>query len=97
MTKKDKFIAWLKRAPKSSHVIRVLAGLYLLYTAYQIFKELGSGQNDLLIVVFAIIFAIVGALILGTSLYALNKYYYAENTAGDDWDKEQTESTESDS
>lgn len=90
MTKKEKFIAWLKRAPRASHIIRVLAGVYLVYTAYQIFNELGSGQNDFLIIAFAVIFVIVGLLIGGSSLYALNKYYYAENKAGDDWDKEDT-------
>lgn len=94
MTKKEKFIEWLKRAPKSSHIIRVLAGLYLLYTAYQIFKELGTGQSDFLIIAFAVIFAIIGALILASSLYALNKYYYAENKAGDNWDKEESETEE---
>ena len=85
---KEKIIASLKRAPKASHTIRVLAGGYLAYTAYQIFNELGSGQNDFLIIAFAVIFVIVGLLIGGSSLYALNKYYYAENKAGDDWDKE---------
>lgn len=88
MTKKEKFIEWLKRAPRASHIIRVLAGFYLVYTAYQIFKEMGTGQNDFLIIVFAVIFAIVGIFIGGSSLYAMNKYYYAENKAGDDWDKE---------
>lgn len=91
MTKKEKFIEWLKRAPRSSHIIRVLAGIYLAYTAYQIFNELGTGQNDFLIIAFAVIFAIVGVLLLVTSMYALNKYYYAENKAGDNWDKEDSE------
>ena len=94
MTKKEKFIDWLKRAPRASHIIRVLAGAYLLYTAYQIFNELGKGQNDFLIILFAVIFVIVGALLLATSMYALNKYYYAENKAGDDWDKEETEESQ---
>ena len=91
MTKKEKFIAWLKRTPRASHIIRVLAGFYLVYTAYQIFKELGKGQNDILIIVCAVAFVIIGAFIGLTSMYAMSKYYYAENTAGDDWDKETEE------
>lgn len=89
MTRKEKFIEWLKRAPRASHIIRVLAGIYLVYTAYQIFSELGKGQNDFLIVSFAVLFVIIGVLLTITSTYALNKYYYAENKAGDDWDKEE--------
>lgn len=94
MTRKEKFIAWLKRAPRASHIIRVLAGFYLVYTAYQIFKELGNGQSDFLIIAFAVIFAIVGIFIGGSSMYAMSKYYYAENKAGDDWDKEDAVETD---
>jgi len=95
---KEKFIASLKRAPKASHTIRVLAGGYLAYTAYQIFKELDKGQNDFLIIVFAIFFAIVGVILAGSSLYALSNYYYAENkTLDNDEEAEVAEDAEKNS
>ena len=85
----------MKKTPKASHTIRVLAGGYLAYTAYQIFKELNKGQNDFLIIVFAIFFAIVGVILAGSSLYALSKYYYAENkTLDNDEDSEEAEPEE---
>ena len=93
MTNKEKFIAYLRRTPKASHTIRVLAGAYLLYTAYQIFSEFNTGQNDFLIITFAVIFTVIGALLLATSLYALSNYYYAENKHyGHDEEDEESDS-----
>lgn len=95
MTNKEKFIAYLRRTPKASHTIRVLAGAYLLYTAYQIFSEFNTGQNDFLIIAFAVIFTVIGALLLATSLYALSNYYYAENKHYGQDEESDSESEES--
>jgi|GEM_PF-660165 len=51
---------------KTSGILRIVAGGYLLYLAYNLFKSVSSGQqgNYTLMIVFSVLFVILGGVIL---------------------------------
>ena len=51
---------------KTSGVLRIVAGGYLLYLAYNLFKSVSSGQpgNYTLMIAFSVLFVILGGVIL---------------------------------
>lgn len=57
-----------QKNPQTSLLLRVLGGGYLLYLAYDLLKTSGG---EIQFVVIAILFGLVGAVLLGTSLYPL--------------------------
>ncbi len=61
---------------KGSAAIYSMAGIYVLYMAYQIFQGLGTaeGSERVLMVVFMILFGVLGAGLIGLSLYMLYKF-----------------------
>ena len=79
--------------PQVSLLLRVLGGGYLVYLAYELlFKS--SSKPGTLILVSAILFALVGNVLLVVSLYQLvtHEYFYQKDTPSE----EETEPGESD-
>lgn len=74
----------LKRA-KSSHTLMLLAGVYLLYLAYDMLKlsDFPPEESKALFYIFAVVFIIFGAVFVAFSGYALAKGYYRENVTTD--------------
>jgi len=51
---------------KTSGILRIVAGGYLIYLAYNLFKSVSSGQssNYMLMIAFSVLFVILGGVIL---------------------------------
>lgn len=81
---KDSIKHWLARAPKSSHSIRILAGAYLLYTAYCILRDRSTGGHPFLLLAAAFLFVLSGAFLLLSSLYALRFGFTADHVKAED-------------
>lgn len=73
---------------KLSLMIRLLAGAYLLYTAYGLFPGATSStqENHLLLAVFMVLFVVIGILLLVVSGRALlqGRYVGGELDAGEE-------------
>lgn len=74
---KKKIKDFMRKSSKASHTIRVLAGGYLLYTAYCLFKDM-EGGNPLIVIPAGVIFVLFGAFFLITSLIALQNGYTSD-------------------
>ncbi|MCD7957000.1 MAG: hypothetical protein LUG93_14885 [Lachnospiraceae bacterium] len=53
--------------------IYAIAGIYLLYTAWQLFGGMDGAENTMLMTVFAILFAIMGAALVMWSAWSMYK------------------------
>ncbi len=80
--------------PQSSFILRLLAGVYLVYLAWDMRSAFADG---LLYLIPAILFALVGAILFGHSLWTLIRHDYfkkspvpeAESTK--DWEESSNE------
>ena len=55
--------------------IYAMAGVYFLYTAYQIFRDraMSSGTDYVLLLIWAAVFVLLGIGFIGFGLYNMNK------------------------
>jgi|GEM_PF-761173 len=83
---------------KVSYTLRLIAGGYLLYLAYGLFQEIIAGKvidQKILIIAATIVFTIVGAVLVVTSIRILWRQYKDNNTnnnTDNDNDKDDSES-----
>ncbi len=65
----------MRKSLKVSYAIRTIAGFYLLYVAFQMFRtmDLNTGGTKLVSNMFMIFFAIVGLVMIITSLNGTRK------------------------
>ena len=94
---KEKLINRLKSLNKRSHTIRIIAGAYLVYTAYEIFSEMQGAPRPAFVIFAGVFFAVAGAFFCVTSLYAYNNFYYAEAAYAEDDENEISNNGEADS
>lgn len=87
---KEKVIRWMKTAPKVSHTIRILAGAYLIYMSYSMFTDPTSEINAF-VIICGVLFVVIGAFFLATSLYALSKGCYSDYVDMSSFDEEEDE------
>lgn len=65
----------MKNWDRGKAYMYALIGAYLLYLAYQLFSRLGVGEaNTVVVVIFAVLFLIIGVLLLGYVLYMYFKF-----------------------
>ena len=78
--------------PQSSLMLRVLGGFYLVYLAWD---SRGAIANNTLFLIPIVLFAVVGALLAGHSLWTLyNHGYFRKDTkteSTEDWEDESNE------
>lgn len=56
---------------KARIAIYALAGVYLLYLAYQMFKALSTaGSERLILLIFAVLFALIGTAAVALGIYS---------------------------
>lgn len=81
-----------RNVPKTSLVIRTVAGGYLIYLAYQLLTGLKDGgiENPAISIAGAVLFAIAGGIMIFFSLKALKNGEYMEAYM----EKEETEPSE---
>jgi len=60
---------------KTSGILRIVAGGYLLYSAYNLFQAVRTGEsgNPTLMIAFSILFVIVGGVILFTGIKGMKQ------------------------
>lgn len=67
---------------KSSYYIRVLAGGYLLYLGYSLFKATVTDHLSAIYLIFGIVFAILGVIIGGSALWTIYRIEKEEREGG---------------
>lgn len=84
---------------KTSGILRIVAGGYLLYIAYNLFKSVRSGQpgNYTLMIAFSILFVILGGIILYMGIKGMmqqGKFVEGEDSEAIEGSENQIESSE---
>ena len=79
--------------PQASYILRICGGIYLMYLAWDVRGAVAS--NPLFLIPIAV-FAIVGAVLLGHSLWVLARHKYfrkdpSETESTEDWEDESDE------
>lgn len=77
---KDKFIDWLDKGPKLSHILFIVVGGYLFYAIYQMISRLDEMSGSKVPVYIAVpAFAFIGLVMIITGGFALATGHYREN------------------
>ncbi len=92
--KQEKLKTWMEKRRYSSYLMGILAGAYLLYTAWDLFRGApGSSGSPGALYGFAVLFALAGLCLCGLSLLAIRKGWYREHGTENDpgWKKDSKE------
>lgn len=83
----DKLRESLSKSRSGSHILRLVAGGYLLYLSYGFFFD--STEKAKGVYIFAVLFTIIGLFLTLLSAYALHKGYFLEQVQADLADTEE--------
>ena len=79
----EKLKLMLSRQRSGSHILRVLAGGYLVYLAYGIFTD-AAGSKPIWVLLCGAVFAVFGLIVALSSLYALCSGHFLEQVQSDE-------------
>ncbi|RKI84354.1 hypothetical protein D7V83_05775 [bacterium 0.1xD8-71] len=86
-----------KKVNKATLILRMVVSGYLLYLAYELIRDYGTADNQMLVLGAVILFIVAGGLIFAVSAYQLITKKYDDGSEDDEQpeqtvvdDKEQT-------